>query len=226
MLFARIMTALRCFRHDTRGTVTVEAVIAVPLLFFAAAATFEFFEVHRYKSAREKASYTVADLLSRETSETGVTSTYVDNAKILFDEIANDDGVNELRITVLRYHGGDDIYQVSWSQVRGVGSLEPLTTAEVSNAHDTLPILDAGEELILVESESDYIPTFTVGLRELVITTRYFVSLRFASQVCFEGVCGPQGPNLASEQVDLADEPDSNDTGGSGSGNNTTDENT
>lgn len=54
------------FCREERGSVTVEAVITLPLLIWAIGATYEFFEVHRYQSARDKASYTIADMLSRE----------------------------------------------------------------------------------------------------------------------------------------------------------------
>lgn len=192
MLYARFKTFLQSFWEDARGTLTVEAVITVPLLFWATAATFDFFEVHRYKSVREKATFTVADMISRETSSTGLTSIYLDNAKILFDEISNDDGANQLRVSVISYDADEDEYSVAWSQIRGVGKLTQLTDGDVRNAHDTLPSVDDGEEIILVESTSKYEPLFNVGLNDVVIDTRVFTAIRFAPQICYEGVCALQ----------------------------------
>jgi len=190
MFMARLKVSLASFLKETRGSLTVEAVIAVPLLFWIMAATFDFFEVHRYKSAREKATFTIADMISRETAPTGITSVYLDNAKVLFDEITNDDGVNQIRVSIVSYDADTDDYGVAWSQVRGTGSLVPLTDGDVQNAHATLPAVSDGEEIILVESTSGYNPLFNVGLNDVTIGTRVFSAIRFAPQICYEGTCG------------------------------------
>jgi len=172
------------FRDDEQGTVMVEAVVTLPLLFFGLAATYEFFELHRYNSARDKASYTIADMISREMQT--VTPTYLDNAKIVFDEITNDNGVNQFRISVIKYDEDEDEYSIKWSQIRGTGRLVALRSVDVESAHDQLPIMDDGEEVILVESVSTYPNMFEVGLSEDVqIATRVLTSPRFAPQIVF-----------------------------------------
>ena len=177
------------FREDSRGTITVEAVITLPLLVWMLAATFEFFEVHRFKSTREKGTYTIADMISRETTE--LTPAYIDNAQVLFDEISNDKGVNQIRISVVQYDVDADEYKIAWSQVRGTGDLLELQDADVAAAHDTLPTLADGQQVIVVESTADYQPLFTVGLtNDIEINTRVFTAIRFAPQVCYDGSCG------------------------------------
>ncbi|WP_306113584.1 MULTISPECIES: TadE/TadG family type IV pilus assembly protein [unclassified Roseovarius] len=177
---------IRRFCGERDGSVMVETVICLPLLIWALVATWEFFEVHRYRSAREKATYTLADMLSRETA--GITDTYMDNAMRLFDSITNDDGVNQLRISVVRYDADDDKYFIRWSKTRGTGDYSELADADVASSHSELPIMNDGEDLILVESISDYTPTFKVGLGDtLPIDTRLFTKIRFASQLCYEG---------------------------------------
>lgn len=184
LYWAGIKQRLCRFRDDERGTILVETVLSLPLLFLALAASYEFFEVHRYKSAREKATYTIADMLSRE--QNVVTETYMDNTKTLFDEISNDTGTNQIRISVIRYNGNDDEYEVAWSRVRGTGTLDALTDSDVSHDHDVLPSMADGEEVILVESSSSYEPLFSlVYSTSIGIETRVFTSLRFAPQLCF-----------------------------------------
>lgn len=190
MLIARLKVSLRSFLEETRGSLMVESVISLPLLFWGMAATFDFFEIHRYKSVREKATFTLADMVSRETAEAGLTTIYLDNAKILFDEITNDGGVNQIRVSVVSYDADDDEYGIVWSEVRGTGSLARLTTEQVRNSHDTLPDVADGEEIILVESTSSYEPLFNVGLNDVTIGTRVFSAIRFAPQICYESVCG------------------------------------
>lgn len=181
-----LKTALFRFRDDTRGSVMVEAVITLPLLVWMLAATYEFFEVHRYKSVREKASYTVADMLSREQTEP-VTPSYMDNTLTLFNEITNDDGVNQIRVSIIQYDEDNDEYFIHWSEVRGTGGMGVLTDADVASAHATLPIMNDAEQLILVESASTYSPAFEVGLNDnLSIDTRVFTAIRFAPKIDFE----------------------------------------
>ncbi|WP_113911962.1 TadE/TadG family type IV pilus assembly protein [Roseovarius dicentrarchi] len=173
------------FNNDERGTVMVEAVITLPLLIWAIGATYEFFELHRYNSARDKASYTIADMISREGA--AITPTYIDNAKIVFDTISNDGGANSLRISVVKFVSSDNEYVVQWSKVRGAGDLPELETSDIKTAHDKLPVLRGGEELIIVESVSTYPAIFKVGLSDdLKIRTTVMTSPRFVPQVKWE----------------------------------------
>ena len=176
---------LKDFRKDESGTVTVEAVLTLPLLFFALAATYEFFEVHRYASARDKASYTIADMVSREMQS--VNDTYMTNAKTVFDAITNDGGADQLRISIIKYDEDEDVYSVKWSKVRGDGAWDGLQTSDVTNDRAHLPMMNDGEELIVVESASHYPPLFDVGItRDKPVNTRIFTSPRFAPQIVWE----------------------------------------
>lgn len=190
MLYSALKNALRRFRKDERGTIMVETVIALPLLVWALAASYEFFEVHRYMSARDKATYTIADMFSREVSS--INTAYMDNTKILFDEISNDQGVNQIRVSIIKFDEETNSYSISWSEVRGIGDFIALTSADVAQAFNELPIMNDGEELILVESQSTYQPLFNVGLTDnLSIDTRVFTSPRFSPQICWETqACG------------------------------------
>lgn len=182
MFMHSFRTWLRAFRDDEHGSVMVEAVIALPILLWGLVGSYEFFEVHRYASARDKAAYTVADMISREMQP--VTPTYLDNAKTVFDTIANDTGINQLRVSVITYSAGTDRYAVVWSQVRGSGSLAVLTTSEIAQAHATLPEMSGGEQVILVEAESIYPVIFKVGISEnKKIASRVLTSPRFAPQI-------------------------------------------
>ncbi|MFX0544863.1 TadE/TadG family type IV pilus assembly protein [Roseovarius sp. S1116L3] len=160
----------------------VEAVITLPLLIWAVGATYEFFEVHRYQSARDKASYTVADMVSREMLS--ITPTYLDNAKTVFDTMANDTGDNTLRVSVIKYDADADEYSVKWSHVRGAALLRALTTDEVKNNHAKLPIMRDGEELIIVDSLSSYPPLFDIWVGDNInVSTHVMAIPRFAPQI-------------------------------------------
>lgn len=185
MYWPVLKSHLREFAEDTRGTAMVEAVITLPLLFLGLSAMFEFFEVHRFQSTRDKATYTVADMISRENDV--INDVYMDNVLVLFNEIADDYGSNQIRVSVIDYDGENDEYSVVWSEIRGTGIMSALEDANVRTDHDNLPILDDGEQVILVESEAEYNTIFDVGFSdEMTVNTRVFTSIRFAPQMCFD----------------------------------------
>lgn len=185
-MLTRFKLSLARFRKDTSGIMTVEMVITLPFLFWMITTSFELFEVHRYKSVRVKATYTVADMLSRELLP--VNDAYVDAAKSVYDSMTRDHGVNQVRMSVVVYESATDTYAVRWSEVRGEGPMPEMTDAHVSTAHAELPILQGGEELIIVESNSTYEPIFKYpGLNNrYTVNTRVFTGIRFAAQLCWE----------------------------------------
>lgn len=187
---ARIKAALSRFRSATDGVMTIEMVICLPFLFWMITTSYELYEVHRYKAARVKATYTVADMLSREMLP--VNDTYVDGAKSLFDDQTLDHGQNQVRMSVVMFNSDDNEYSVRWSEVRGTGPMAKLADADVATAHDELPILQGGEELIIVESTSVYTPIFVYpGLNnDYTVNTKVFTGIRFAPQLCWEVECG------------------------------------
>lgn len=185
MVRINMKTWLSRFRNDERGSVMVETVITLPLLIWAVGATYEFFEVHRYHSARDKASYTIADMISREMLP--ITPGYLTNAKTVFDTIANDDGQNALRVSIVKYDSDEDKYSVKWSEVRGPSKLRKLTTSDVETAHDKLPVMRDGDELIVVDSMSEYPPMFDIWFGDAMdVATHVVTSPRFAPQINWE----------------------------------------
>jgi len=192
MFITPIKRALRRFWKKENGAGSIEALMMFPFLLLALTFSFEFYDKFRYKSVREKATYTVADMLSREM--TVIDDGYMDNVKTLFDMITNDNGANQIRVSVLRYRNDPsqniDEFQLRWSEVRGQGSLVPLSAAEVQNAGETLPMLSDGQELILVDTTSTYDPVVSAKLTgDTVIRTRMFLPPRFVSQLCYDGMC-------------------------------------
>lgn len=182
MVYYRIRSWLAGFRRQERGSVTVEAVITLPLLIWGIGATYEFFEVHRYKSTRDKAAYTIADMISREMLP--ITATYLNNAKTVFDTITNDEGNDSLRVSIVKYDVDEDEFSVKWSEVRGPTTLSKLTTEQVKDAHSLFPAMRDGEELVVVESLSPYPARFDVGLTDgMKVATRVTTIPRFAPQI-------------------------------------------
>lgn len=189
MFAARLNSRLARFRDDTRGTVTVEMVMTLPLLIWALTATYQYFDLYRYHAVRDKATYTVTDMLSRE--QAPVTGGYLTGARDLFNAISNDDSDAQLRISVVSYDQENERYSVVWSRIRGTGPMQRLDNSNVRSGDISLPQMIDGQQIVLVESHSAYDPLFRVGLEDrMPVRTSQFMSLRFAPQLCLRTICG------------------------------------
>ncbi|WP_163849386.1 TadE/TadG family type IV pilus assembly protein [Pseudooceanicola aestuarii] len=180
------MTALR--RHILRfarredGFLAAEFIIMFPLLIWAFLAIYGFYDVMRVKVQNEKAAYSISDMLSRETQY--ITPTYISNTKKFYDYLLNGGNNSALRVSSVRYSDSDDQYKITWSQVRGGQSA--LTSSDIYDYHDHLPILASGDELILVETWNDYEFPVETGIDDFTMTTFVFTRPRFAAQLKFD----------------------------------------
>lgn len=155
-----------------------------PLLAWLFLATYEYFDGFRAKSLNIKATYTIADALSREVNEP-VTPEYMDSLNALYWAMSVHARLEMFRVTAVRYVGATDTYQRVWSQVRGSGL--PLTDANLADMRDTvLPIMYDGEVGILVETRADVVPYFDfVNLAEFDVQNTMILRPRFAPQICW-----------------------------------------
>ncbi|MEQ8915415.1 MAG: pilus assembly protein [Roseovarius sp.] len=183
------------FWSDERGTAALETVIMAPFLTIGLFFSYEAYGAYRQQSLTDKATYTIADILSREQNNSSpIDDTYIDNAKTLFNDLTRSD-IGQLRITVVRRHldpdNNVDFFELRWSELRGQGAFEEMTQEMVENADDFFPAMLNGQEMILVESRSLYRPSVTLGgvFREFPIEARMFMTLRFAPQLCHIDIC-------------------------------------
>lgn len=187
MQTARIKHALSSimrgdFIRREDGSVSVEAMIVLPAIFWAFLATFSIFETFRTYSTQQKAAYTIGDAISRETVP--IDNDYLDGMKSLFDYLGMARGTTSIRVTSIRYDAGEDRFYRSWSQTRG--SLLPLTDEDVRDWHDKLPVMPDGEYVLLLETSAEYDPPFKIGLEKRNINNFVFTRPRYAPRVCWE----------------------------------------
>ncbi|MCE0506840.1 MULTISPECIES: TadE/TadG family type IV pilus assembly protein [unclassified Roseivivax] len=183
-MFTSIKSRLTRFRSDTEGSVTVEAIIVLPVLLWLFGVTWVWFDVSRQHAVNQKANFTVADALSRETDP--ITQTYIDSSYELMKHMAKaDNDTFDLRISVVQYNAGPDQYRVLWSEARGEYAAHGPDDAELFRHR--LPIMANKDQLILVESWEDYTPALEAGLNAFEIAIYSFTRPRFAPQVHFEG---------------------------------------
>jgi Flp pilus assembly protein TadG len=176
-------TALRAFARGEQATATVEAVLFLPVLLFLYLATFVFFDAFRVNNINDKAAYTVADLLSRQTEP--VNTNFINGMQRVFDFLRGNQGQSQMRVTAITYRASDDTYRVQWS--RATGGLEVMTNAMLAqpSVRNRLPVMPDGESVTLVETFTRYAPLFDVGIPEQTLRTFVITRPRFAPQVLF-----------------------------------------
>ncbi len=181
MTHSLILRHLRRFAGDTRGNIALESAIWLPFVLFLLAATFSLHDAFRYKSMNIKAAYTISDAISRETDP--IDDAYLDGMVELLDFLTRPGGNSSLRVTLVRYDGGDNTYETEWSRTRG--SLETLETVDLAQMHDKLPAMLNNERVIVVETETYYVPPFALpGLNDAGLFYNYgFTRPRFAPKI-------------------------------------------
>lgn len=174
------LARLRAFSRDTRGYVTVEAMIVLPVLLWIFGVGWVYFDAYRQQSVNQKANYTIGDMLSRQTDPVG--DSYIDSAfnlLRLLNKGAEPD--TSMRVTVVQYRADSDSWRVQWSEARGGGSA--LSTADMTDYAERLPVVSDATQLILVETWDEYAPVFQVGLGDFTIKTYSFTAPRYAPQL-------------------------------------------
>lgn len=155
-----MMVLLKRFFRRTDGSITIEAMLALPVLLWAIFASYSFFDAYRQSARNTKATYAVADIISRERNELNVS--YINTLYDLVNTmVATRTPVPiNMRITFLTYDGGDDKHLVNWSCVRGTDSdgngYQQWTDEDVVHLKDHIPVMPNNGNMIVVEATSQY----------------------------------------------------------------------
>lgn len=174
---------LRRFLRDETGTLTIEWVLFLPLLLWCLCACWVFFGAFQADSANVKATYTIADMLSREVNEP-ITPEFLDSAFQVQAEMIQSSEPRAMRVTAVRFLAAEDAYRMIWSQ--GRGGVPPLTDANLAAMRQTiLPVMYDGEVGILVELSQRHTPDYWVGLPRTWLEEHMVMRPRFAPTLCW-----------------------------------------
>ncbi len=157
---SKLVRYLRSVKRDESGVLAVEAILIFPMLLWAIAATFIFFEGFRQSAANLKAASTVGDLISRETQT--VTNNYIDSLHELMEAMVNNGSDVDMRVSLIVYDEADDRHYVRWSAVRGFEV--NLSNDTIEDLRANLPPMPDQDTLILVETSNNYVPVFDIRL--------------------------------------------------------------
>lgn len=183
MFMSMFKKQARAFAEDTRGYISLEAMIVMPVLLWLFGASWVYFDVMRQQGINQKANYVIGDMISRQTDPVG--ATLIQNSHNLLQTLTKTTGTeSDLRITVVQYKAKKDKWRLKWSTV--VGNQPKLSQADVNSMRDRLPTAAGGEQLVIVETWDDYAPVFDIGLVDpFEITTYSFTRPRYAPQILY-----------------------------------------
>ena len=173
------------FSRDEDGGLSVEAVFAIPLLVLAMTAMFVFFDAFKTQNLSQKATYTIADMLSRERN--AIDSDYLLAMQELFGFLNQNGRDNGLRVSVVSMNvdqdTGEKTMKLEWSEgtggQKGHTSLDPILARIPQMAH--------GDQMILVESFQRWEPQFSSPMKPLTFRETAVTRPRFAPQLKWDG---------------------------------------
>lgn len=176
-MLTAIKTFVRRFRDSDKGSMAAEMALIMPLLAWWFAGSFVFYDAFRSHNISVKTTYTVADLLSRQTE---IDNDYIEGLQTVTDFLTTSTEDMWIRVSSVTWDGSS--YTVDWSY--GTDNHDPLTDDMiVDNAIDDqyLPVLSTGESVIVTESWIPYTPPFSAGVSaktwfNVVITRPRFTS--------------------------------------------------
>ncbi len=186
-MFRCLTAPARHLRHFFRredGYMVVDTVMALPFLCWAFIALYSYWDGFRAATQVQKATYVVADLISRE--QNPINLDYINGMRRSMDQILPGDLNAELRVTAIVWSEASNRYEVEWSAVSG--TLAPLlTTGLLAPLVSKIPRMDDGDTAVIVETWVDYEATFVLGGVQDTRMSQFVVTPpRFAPRIVYQ----------------------------------------
>ncbi|WP_216665263.1 hypothetical protein [Pseudoruegeria sp. HB172150] len=154
---------------------------------FAYAGLFTIFDAFRTKNVNVRASYTISDMLSRENA--CIDQEYIAGLNSLLALLTQSDYPTIIRVTVVQYVEDEELNELVWSAVDGGTGIyiKPYTQATLTEEMDQyIPIMADGDQNIIVETWSGFVPIFEFGLDSFYFENRVVSRKRWAPQLVWD----------------------------------------
>jgi Flp pilus assembly protein TadG len=175
---------LQRFARDEGGTLLAEMVLVLPLFLWGYLALYVYWDSYRAINTVQKASYTVADYISRERST--LTQAEINGMDSMMEFMLDEDQDVKMRLTSIYWDPVDTRYEVQWSRSPG-NAVTLLTTESLQVLAPRIPMMSDGDSAVIVETEVNYMPAFDVGLPDDTIDNFIVTRPRFLTRVCLDG---------------------------------------
>lgn len=180
-LYSRLFDRLRKLSQREEGSMSIEAMIIVPVLIWSMLGSWVYFDAFRAQFGNAKAGYTLGDIISRETGY--ITDDYIDSLYTLQRFLASRPEEIRLRVSVIKYDEDDDAHYVVWSENRGGGGT--INDDDLIDMRERLPIMADAGRAIVVQTSVDFQPVFGGAIGALTFDDFVVTRPRFSAQVCF-----------------------------------------
>ncbi|RWR10750.1 hypothetical protein [Paenirhodobacter populi] len=186
------------------GNVAIEGLLGGVLLLGWFMAAYEFYDAFRIKARISSASYTMADLISRQKAAIG--PAYIDGTKRLFDQFVGIRATDRswLRITLISCPATPEDMQtcdgvskpMRLDQSHATGGHTALTQETLDARAHRIPMMAAGDSAVVLETVYTYLPVFGIGDRDLSLGGSVPIAAGLTSRLTFHEfiVTRPRGP--------------------------------
>ncbi len=179
---------LKRFARDCQGAMLVEFAFCLPLLMLLFAGALVLQDAIRIGYLNSKASYTVADMVSRE--DESINTPYFEGLDSVFQYMVGERYPSGLRMTTIECTANctdqeTRVLEVCWSK-SSPGSAE-LETAEINNYAARTPLFAEGDTMIITETFLNYTPpVFTTLFDPRTYEAIVFTRPRISGQIKFD----------------------------------------
>ncbi|GHA41997.1 hypothetical protein GCM10008927_03060 [Amylibacter ulvae] len=177
---------LKRFKKSENGSMTVEAVLMFPIMYWLIIFGPVLFDIVREKTSVVRNSFTIADIISREDNVTEETlDFYID----VFSELMPKSTRTGLRVSSIKRDPADpDTYTVPWSYPPTFD--KPAVSDRLDEMGEIIPFIEPGESILYVEGFQTYSSVinysfagWSVGWRDKELAHSLFIRPRYADEV-------------------------------------------
>jgi Flp pilus assembly protein TadG len=182
----RASRALRRFAGRTSGALAVDSVLMMPVLLLVYTSAYVWYDGFRVQNLVQKATYTLADMIGRETVP--MTDAYLDGLRGIGDFMTQTPADAQLRVTSLRCLsdcGDEDQRQLDMCWSWASGTVQPYDATSFAAIEDRIPLMVLGDTVVITEMFLDHDPVLPV-MEPVTMSTFIVMRPRFAPQVLLD----------------------------------------
>ena len=180
------LRALRRFGARTGGALAVDSVLMMPVLLLIYTSAYVWYDGFRVQTLVQKATYTLADMIGRETVP--MTDAYLQGLRGIGDFMTQTPADAQLRVTSLRCLSdcADEdqrALDMCWSWASG--AVPPYDDTTFEAIEGRIPLMALGDTVVVTEVFLDHEPVLPV-MEPVTMSSLVVMRPRFAPQVLLD----------------------------------------
>lgn len=173
------------FAADESGLIMTEFLILLPLLVWAFMALVVYWDTWRTINEAQKASYAIADLVSRQSE---VNISFINGMETVMEGLLGRPNIVTMRITSVQWnYDASSSLPGSYALIfsRSPNNRVPqLTLSQVQDLQNKIPVMNPGDTTVVLETWTAYRPGFDVGIPVSSFGNFIVTKPRYYRRVC------------------------------------------